>query len=345
MIPPTLFSWDPPADDTLGGVDSQCLMETIAAKAEETPEWSIAIPTYRRPALLIETVRSVLAQTDLRNVELLIVDNDPESNGITMLLEALPTLGGMAFRYYRNPENVGMFGNWNACLTLARGTWITVLSDDDLLDPPFVATMRDIVHRDASIQAMVCSYRFLDCRSGGSGDAPVPRRERVRNIFRFGSKNLRRIKVKDMFFGSITGSSLGLVVRRDIALAIGGFRAAEYPSADFYFAARLARRYKFVQSRHALAVTRIAENESARPETLIGFIARQGDLQNALIGREAPAWWRMFQAPSLHLATTQLGQFWQVPLDRVQISQATNHPISPRGARLTRWFRLLTGAI
>jgi glycosyltransferase involved in cell wall biosynthesis len=321
------------------------MASSAAAEETATIDWTIAIPTFRRPALLGETVASVLAQTNLAGVELIIIDNDPESKGAAALLAAIPALHTIPFRYFRNSINVGMFGNWNACLTLARGTWVTVLNDDDLLDPQFVATMRGALHDDPTIDAIACSYRFMDCRTGGDDKAPVPRREQIRNIFRFGLRDRRQIQVRWMFFGSITGSSLGLVVRRAVALAIGGFHSAEYPSADYYFAARLARGYRFVQLRAALAVVRVAENESARPETLAGFVHGQGALQNAMLGHEAPGWWRWFQPPSLYLALIHLNRFWRASLDPTELGQTTGLPIASRGARMTKVARLLMRAI
>lgn len=345
MTPPSTdsFTWDPAPDRSLDGVVPECV--AMSNVADATPDWTIAIPTFRRPALLVETVNSVLAQTDLDGVELIVVDNDPESKGAQALLAAVPALQTIPFRYFRNPSNVGMFGNWNACFQLARGTWATVLNDDDLLDPRFVATMRSVIRNDPTIDAMTCSYRIMDCRAGGKGAVPVPQRERIRNVFRFGLRDRRRLKVRDMFFGSIAGSSLGLVVRRDIALAIGGFHSAEYPSADYYFSARLARRYRFVQIRQALAIVRVAENESARPDTLIGFIRRQGELQRAMLGKEVPGWWRHFQAPSLHLALIHLNRFWRASVDEDEIARSTGLPISSHHARITKVVRLLIGAV
>lgn len=343
------FEWDPEPDETLKGVDSQCLFATESASGNVKPALTVAVPTFRRPALLIDTVRSVLAQTDLHDVELLVFDNDPESTVLETLLGALPALRDMAFRYYRNRRNAGMFGNWNACLASAQGKWVTILNDDDLLDPPFIATMREVTGADPTIDAVTCSYRFMDCRPSVSGlasrDAPVPWRERVRNVFRFGWRTQRRLRAWQMFFGNIAGNSLGLVVRRDVALAIGGFRSAEFPSADYYFLTRLARSYRFIQLRRALAVVRVAENESARPETLLGFLRCQSALQHRLLGHEVPAWWRFFQAPSMHLALSQLNGFWRASIPEIEASRATGQPVSGRGAWATKAARLLMGAI
>ena len=59
-----------------------------------------------------------------------------------------------------------------------------------------------------------------------------------------------------MFFGSLAGSGLGLVVRTSVIRALGGYQAAEYPSADYFFMTRLARDYRFIQLRSALAISR-----------------------------------------------------------------------------------------
>jgi glycosyltransferase involved in cell wall biosynthesis len=39
------------------------------------------------------------------------------------------------FRVEKNPERLGLVGNWNCCIELSRGKWIKLLFQDDLLLP------------------------------------------------------------------------------------------------------------------------------------------------------------------------------------------------------------------
>lgn len=342
----TSFDWHPAPDVPPTNLASDCLFESERARAER-PRLTIAIPTYRRPDLIIDTIASVLAQSDLDGVELLVVEDDPATDGLDRLLAALPGLRDIAFRYYRNTINAGLFGNWNNSLSLARGAWVSILNDDDMLDPAFVAAIRHAQAEDPKADAIVCSLRFLDQRHGsGDAAAPLSRAEKLRNLFRFGLRKRRRLRAAPMFFGSLAGSGLGLVVRTSVIRALGGYQAAEYPSADYFFMTRLARDYRFIQLRSALAISRVDQNVSAKPETQLGFLRCQARLQEALLDSGiAPGWWRGIRASTLGIALRHTNRYWRQQFDRTEVEQAIAAPVSFRYVRLVRWYRLLIGAI
>lgn len=340
------FDWHPPADPSPEGMTSECLFQS-AQTCDERPCLTIAIPTYRRPDLLQATIASVLAQTDLSKVELVVIEDDPASNDFDSLLAELPGLHGIAFRYYRNTINAGLFGNWNASLSLAHGKWVTLLNDDDLLDPAFVTTVRQVLAADPDIDAVVCSLRFLDQRTvTGNPAAVLPRAEKVRNVFRFGFRDRRRLRPAQMFFGSLAGSGLGLVVRTGVIRALGGYQATEYPSADYFFMTRLARSHHFIQLRAALAVSRVDQNVSARPETQIGFLRCQARLQEALLDSGlVPRWWRHIRASVMGIALRHTNRYWNRSFDRQDVERAIGASVSCRHLRIVRWYRLIIGAI
>src|SRR5258708_677091 len=76
-----------------------------------SPTFSIAIPTYKRPELLGEALRSALAQARDTPCEVLVVDNDPTSTVEDEVGELVMSLSAPNLLLYRNAENLGMFGN------------------------------------------------------------------------------------------------------------------------------------------------------------------------------------------------------------------------------------------
>src|SRR5262249_36007045 len=62
---------------------------------------------------------------------------------------------GNRITYFRNSKNRGLFDNWNACIGYCTTPWISILHDDDLLRPDFVAAMLAL-HE----QAPECSIYF-----------------------------------------------------------------------------------------------------------------------------------------------------------------------------------------
>jgi GT2 family glycosyltransferase len=128
------------------------------------PLVTLAIATYKRPDYLIEAMESALAQSFDGPMEITVVDNDPESRCVDLLLERFPELRQRNFRYIVSHENIGPWGNFNRCIMSARGEWLTILQDDDLLDANYLQLMFDAIAGDPQIDGIVCRKRFFDQR-------------------------------------------------------------------------------------------------------------------------------------------------------------------------------------
>ena len=104
---------------------------------------SVCIPTYRGAARLSAAIDSVLEQTH-SDFELLIIDdNSPDETS-----RIVSTYSDHRIRYLRNPVNLGPEGNWNRCLAEARGTYIKLLPQDDLIYPHSLARQAAILDGD-----------------------------------------------------------------------------------------------------------------------------------------------------------------------------------------------------
>ena len=90
---------------------------------------SVVIPTFRRPALLRETLASVSAQTGVA-IEAIVVDDSPEGSAAAVVAEF-----GASARYLKNPRPTGGFPSAvrNLGWPLARGRFVHFLDDDDLV--------------------------------------------------------------------------------------------------------------------------------------------------------------------------------------------------------------------
>jgi 3-hydroxybutyryl-CoA dehydrogenase len=56
-------------------------------------------------------------------------------------------LAGDRVTCFRQPENIGLCGNWNSCVERARGHWVHVLPDDDAVLPGFYQSYRALIER------------------------------------------------------------------------------------------------------------------------------------------------------------------------------------------------------
>ena len=97
---------------------------------ESYPLLSVGIPTYNRRDLACRAIRSVLGQS-YKNLEIVVSDN-ASADGTS---EAVEAMADSRIKLLKQPRNIGMIGNFNACLMAASGEYFLMLSDDDLLEP------------------------------------------------------------------------------------------------------------------------------------------------------------------------------------------------------------------
>lgn len=315
------------AHDPFGGplpfrnaiADHDHVASTLVSRGEdgEKPLVTIAITTFKRYDLILESMRSALDQTFDRAYEIIVLDNDPGSGGAALLTQALPELLTRNFRYFVNAENIGVFGNFNRCIRLARGEWLTILNDDDLLDSGFLASMFADIDRDPVIDGLICDkVYFGGLEDETEGKEPVfdskmsfsvllslvtsvrgihvlSKRLIYRVISEIGFRGgtTRTISAKKFFWGTILGNGAGFLFRKDMALKIGGFYPEEYPSADFGNFVRFSIVGCLKHRRGVLA--RVRRTEGNITVNTIREQLQQGyKIQTALTRGIVPAWRR-----------------------------------------------------
>ncbi len=101
------------------------------------PLISILVPTYEpNPEHLKAALDYVLAQT-FTGWEVFIHD-DCSVTDVRAIVE--PYLSDPRFHFARSAKNLGIGGNWNACLRLGSGEFVQYLFQDDLWEPGYLAT-------------------------------------------------------------------------------------------------------------------------------------------------------------------------------------------------------------
>jgi len=106
------------------------------------PSWTIAIPTYNGAAHLAATLQSVLGQSDTQ-FELIVCDDASTDNTADIVQKSCGPLAVLHPNQSGRP--LGLAANWNRCMELARGEWLTILHQDDLLAHDFLHSHRRIV--------------------------------------------------------------------------------------------------------------------------------------------------------------------------------------------------------
>ena len=125
---------------------------------------SVMLPSYNRPALLRRAVLSVLAQ-DAPGLEVVVVDDcSPEETE-----SAISDIRDPRFRYVRNEDNLGLFGNFNRCLELARGRYVRLLCTDDELTPGTLSTEIAMLERNPAAVMLSTRGWFVDAAGTVTG--------------------------------------------------------------------------------------------------------------------------------------------------------------------------------
>jgi len=105
------------------------------------PYWSVMIPTYNPQAeYLEETLSSVLRQypgPDQMQIE--VIDDGSIDN---TAFEVIHRVGAGRVTFHRESQNRGLANTWNRCLERARGHWVHILHQDDLVLPGFYDLLR-----------------------------------------------------------------------------------------------------------------------------------------------------------------------------------------------------------
>lgn len=210
------------------------------------PFWSVMVPVYNcREDYLRETLASVLQQDPGREeMQIEVIDNcstgfDPEP--------LVREVGGGRVTFHRQPENVGIVGNFNACIARAQGHWVHILHADDTVRPAFYKRARAGIEVHADVGAAMCRTIFMDedgqwtgfseleARSPGILDADFAAREFVE---------------QRIFF-------VAFVVRRSAYEELGGFRSTLPHCLDWDMWKRIAGSKPIYYDPEAIACYRI----------------------------------------------------------------------------------------
>ena len=104
-------------------------------------------------------VESVLEQS-FQDMELIIVDNCSTDGTAEWIAQKISKVSNV--RFYQNATNIGLVGNFNACLAQARGEYIKFLCADDLLLSGGLWRMVEVLDADPSVTLVVGGRRLID---------------------------------------------------------------------------------------------------------------------------------------------------------------------------------------
>jgi len=126
------------------------------------PKVSVCIPTYNYADYIPFAIESVLHQ-NFADFELIIQDDCSKDNTAEVVERYL---SDRRLIFQTNERNLGLAGNWNRCLSKARGEYIKFIFADDLLaSPDCLAKMVSVLDRDRSVSLVSSARNIIDSDS------------------------------------------------------------------------------------------------------------------------------------------------------------------------------------
>jgi glycosyltransferase involved in cell wall biosynthesis len=206
-----------------------------------TAEFSVIIPTYRRPTQLLQAMTSVLLQSGV-TVQLIVIDDSPEGSA----RETIEALNDSRVRYIQNPNPTGGIPSIvrNLGLPCAEGIYVHFLDDDDIVPQGHYGTVKQIFAEYPDI-GMVFG------RIEPFGDCPPEQLEHERRYFAAAAQKAAACQrfgrkwgfTSQMLFGEALLVCSASIFRRECALKLKGFDPDIRLLEDADFNVRVMREY------------------------------------------------------------------------------------------------------
>jgi glycosyltransferase involved in cell wall biosynthesis len=190
------------------------------------------IPTYNpRADYLEETLHSVLQQDPgPEQMQIEVIDDGSLDNTAS---EVIRRVGAGRVAFHAEPQNRGLAGTWNRCIERARGHWVHILHQDDIVLPGFYDQLRKGAEQ-SDAGAAFCRYAVVN--SAGH---------------RMGISDLHRESagLLDDWHARITVRQLiqcpAIAVRRLVYERLGGFLPQLHYTPDWEMWQRVASQFSF----------------------------------------------------------------------------------------------------
>nr|WP_242026129.1 glycosyltransferase [Limnothrix sp. FACHB-881] len=225
----------------------------------ERPLWSVMLPVYNPdPQQLALALQSVLDQAlpaDRMQIEVL--DDASDRVDVPAIVQRV---AGDRVLYTRQPNNRGLLGNWQDCLSRSSGQWVLLLHQDDGLLPGFVERMtRAIEQAGDQVGMVLCRHHHID-HQGRIVWTSELERETAGPVSDWVDRIAQRQRVQ---FSA-------MVVRRAAYEELGGFDPAAASAADWEMWQRLASRWGLWFEPEPLAVFRRHDGSTTSKLTRTG---------------------------------------------------------------------------
>lgn len=190
---------------------------------------SVIIPTYKRPAMLVRAIDSVIQQTHA-NMEIIVVDDNGEGTQEQTLTAQVAKAYKGSVTYLVHKENKGGSAARNTGWKAAHGQYILFLDDDDEIAESRIEKQVEVLEGlDDSWGACYTAYH-LYMENG--------------KIQRSATKKEGEVYLQALMRTLYMGSGSNLLLRKSAVDAVNGYDEAFVRNQDIEFMARVFEKYK-----------------------------------------------------------------------------------------------------
>lgn len=199
---------------------------------------SIVIPLYNGSKFIRQTINSCLDQ-DYNDIEVIVIDDCSKDDSYYITKRISDYHDNV--KLIKNESNLGFCKTANKGIMLSNGEYILVLGQDDIIKKDHISLM--LKSFDNSVGAVYCGFSFIDEKGNVSKDINIAKG--------------REVSISDFVYQNAI-SSVGLVIRADVAKKIGGYpeykKWANY--GEWYFWINIASMSRIVYNDKAIALYR-----------------------------------------------------------------------------------------
>jgi glycosyltransferase involved in cell wall biosynthesis len=260
--------------------------------------------------------------------------------------EVTRRVGAGRVTFHAEPQNLGLANAWNRCIERARGHWVHILHQDDIVLPGFYDLLRKAVEcRDAG--AIFCRHAVVNSKGHWTQLSELHRE----------SPGLL-----DDWHAKITVQQLiqcaAIAVRRSVYEQLGGFLPHLRFVPDWEMWQRIASQFPFcfepsilacyrVHSNSATSGMRVDATDARDVRQMIELTATYHTPARArVLARKARSWWAeaaVFHAREL-LVKVGFAPAWRQILEALRLSH-NRRVVRKIFSFLVLWFRLLGSRI
>lgn len=222
---------------------------------------TIFIPTYNRTDLLEIALKSAISQKTAYSYKIIVVDNYAEINTKTDQLMSRYCNEYQNICYYRNRENIGMFGNWNRGIELVRTEYLAILHDDDVLCDNYIENVMNCFI-NSSVGIVGVFSKFMEDINSNliESERCISQNKFKRYISKMAAGQPLKLDISDNY-RSITITPTACAFRRSAMIESGGFDEEFFPISDIVFFNKITYLYGGMIIPQFLAIRRIGDNE------------------------------------------------------------------------------------